>query len=270
MKIVSFNANGLRSRPHQIEGIIKEMNPEIIGIQETKASDEDFPKEYIESLGYNVSFHGQKGHYGIAIMSKPEPISVLKGLPSDDESAQKRFIMAEFPFGKDRIKILNIYFPQGENRNHQTKFPLKEKFFADLQHFLTENAKPDENILLMGDTNVAFEDKDIGIGEENRKRWLRAGKCSFLPEEREWMGNLRAWGLLDSYRLLFPEDSDKYSWFDYRSRGFEDSPKRGLRIDNILITPPLKAHLKGAGIDYQIRSMERPSDHCPIWAEFGV
>ena len=111
-------------------------------------------------------------------------------------------------------------------------------------------------------------DRDIGIGSDNAKRWLRTGKCSFLPEEREWMNRLVGWGLQDCYRSHFPEVDDRFSWFDYRSRGFERDPRRGLRIDLILISEPLRARLRDAGIDYRVRAMERPSDHCPIWAEF--
>jgi exodeoxyribonuclease-3 len=115
--------------------------------------------------------------------------------------------------------------------------------------------------------NVARLDADIGIGADNAKRWLKTGKCSFLPEERDWLQGLMDWGLMDAYRILHPDVEDEYSWFDYRSRGFEREPKRGLRIDLILITEPLRARLKGAGIDYEIRALEKPSDHCPIWIE---
>tara|TARA_B100001013_G_C24439445_1_gene375075 strand:+ start:327 stop:695 length:369 start_codon:yes stop_codon:yes gene_type:complete len=122
----------------------------------------------------------------------------------------------------------------------------------------------------MGDLNISPQDKDIGIGETNRKRWLRTGKCSFLPEEREWLDNLTSWGLLDTFRSLYPDVDDRYSWFDYRSRGFDDQPKRGLRIDQIWATPTLNERLVDAGIDYRIRGMEKPSDHAPIWSSFDV
>jgi exodeoxyribonuclease III len=120
----------------------------------------------------------------------------------------------------------------------------------------------------MGDMNISHQDIDIGIGEENRKRWLRTGKCSFLPEERVWLNDLLNWGLKDTYREHYPESNEFFSWFDYRSGGFEDNPKRGLRIDLILATESLQARCAGAGIDYDIRAMEKPSDHCPIWATF--
>jgi len=119
----------------------------------------------------------------------------------------------------------------------------------------------------MGDMNVAPLDADIGIGDDNARRWLRTGKCSFLPEEREWLQMILDWGLFDAYRLIHPEQQDCYSWFDYRSRGFEREPKRGLRIDLILVSAPLRERLRDAGIDYDIRALERPSDHCPVWVD---
>ena len=122
--------------------------------------------------------------------------------------------------------------------------------------------------LIMGDMNISPTDLDIGIGEENRKRWLRTGKCSFLPEEREWMERLLGWGLVDTYRHANPEKNDQFSWFDYRSKGFDDN--RGLRIDLLLASNPLAERCEETGIDYEIRSMEKPSDHAPVWAKFRV
>jgi exodeoxyribonuclease-3 len=136
--------------------------------------------------------------------------------------------------------------------------------------YLNQACSTDQNLVLMGDFNISPQDIDIGIGEANRLRWLKTGKTSFLPEERAWWQKLMDWGLVDSYRCLYPERNDKFSWFDYRSKGFEDEPKRGLRIDTLLITPALQSHLRQADIAYDIRGMEKPSDHAPVWAEFTV
>jgi len=120
--------------------------------------------------------------------------------------------------------------------------------------------------MVMGDMNIAPRDEDVGIGPENAKRWLRTGKTSFLPEERAWFERLLAWGLTDSYRARYPDTEEAaLSWFDYRSRGFEAEPKRGLRIDQILLSAPLLERLEDAGVDHGLRAMDRPSDHCPIW-----
>ena len=122
-------------------------------------------------------------------------------------------------------------------------------------------------MILMGDMNIAPLDFDIGISEDSVKRWLKNGTCSFLPEEREWYQALLATDLYDTYRALYA-DGQQLSWFDYRSKGFDDEPKRGLRIDHILMTPDLADKLNGAGVSYDLRAMEKPSDHAPIWADF--
>jgi exodeoxyribonuclease-3 len=271
MKIVSFNTNGIRARELQLTALKQRYDPDVIGIQETKAQDADFPLAMVEGLDYRPHFFGQKGHYGVALLSKQEPESVQKGYPFDPEDAQRRLISAVYttPSGQS-LTVINGYFPQGEGRDHPTKFPAKERFYADLMRYLEAHHSPDERLLVMGDVNIAPLDLDIGIGKDNAKRWLRNGKCSFLPEEREWMARLMDWGLHDTFRLHHPDVDDRFSWFDYRSRGFDREPRRGLRIDLILATKPMLACCTAAGIAYDIRGMERPSDHCPIWADFAI
>ncbi len=229
----------------------------------------DFPLEMINGLGYQAHYHGQKTHYGVALLSRREPLQVQKGFPTDDGDAQRRIIIGcyETPKGGS-IGIINGYFPQGESRDHAVKFPAKRKFYADLLSYLEQNHDPSDSLLVIGDMNIAPLDLDIGIGPDNAKRWLKTGKCSFLPEEREWLEKLQGWGLYDTYRTCHPEVDDRFSWFDYRSRGFDREPKRGLRIDLVLATRTLNEHCVDAGIAYDIRSMEKPSDHCPVWAEF--
>lgn len=270
MKLVSFNINGLRARPHQLAALIEKHQPDVIGLQETKVSDDQFPEAEIRALGYHVHYHGQKGHYGVALLSRQEPLELCKGFPNDSEESQRRFIYGTYADAHGNpITVMNGYFPQGESRDHPTKFPAKQRFYADLQELLTGRFAQEQPLIVMGDINISPEDCDIGIGEVNRKRWLKTGKCSFLPEEREWLATLKGWGLVDSFRQLHPQVDDRFSWFDYRSRGFEDEPKRGLRIDVILASRILQARLKDAGIDYDLRAMEKPSDHAPIWLELS-
>lgn len=270
MKIVSFNVNSVRLRLHQLQAVIERHNPDVIGLQETKATDADFPVADIEAMGYHVEYFGQKTHYGVAMMSRMPFERVAKGLPGDDDDAQKRLITGWFKTanGQDLV-VCNGYFPQGEKRDHPVKFPGKEKFYAGLNDWMRSDFKSSDPLAIIGDYNVAPVDVDIGIGPDSTKRWLRDGKASFLPEEREWFETLRGWGLTDTYRSKYPDSSDFYSWFDYRSRGFEREPKRGLRIDHILATSPLADNLIDSGIDYEIRGMEKPSDHCPVWSEFN-
>ncbi|TVP58670.1 MAG: exodeoxyribonuclease III [Halomonadaceae bacterium] len=269
-KVVSFNVNGLRARLHQLQQLIDDYAPDVIGLQETKVHNEEFPLAELQAMGYHVVYHGQKGHYGVAMMTREKPLRVEKGLPDDDEESQKRFIAVELPLGKHTVTVMNGYFPQGESRDHPTKFPAKAAFYRDLQHWLNTTQSPDKPLIVMGDLNISGADADVGIGADNAKRWLRDGKCSFLPEERAWLQQLKDWGLEDSYRRLYEHVDDRFSWFDYRSRGFDREPKRGLRIDLILATAPLIEHLTEAGIAYDIRAMSKPSDHCPVWADFTL
>ena len=271
MRFVSFNVNSVRVRLHQLRAVIDRHQPEVIGIQETKVPDDQFPVDEITELGYHVEFHGQKSHYGVALLSRGKPVNVVKGFSHDDHESQRRFIKCDFSLPDDRLlSVINCYFPQGESRNHKVKFPGKQKFYADLQSYISAVHKPGDLLLLMGDMNVAPVDNDIGIGEQNMKRWLRDGKTSFLPEERGWIQKLLGWGMVDTYRYHHPGVDDRFSWFDYRSRGFEREPKRGLRIDLILTSTAANALSRDAGIDYEIRGMEKPSDHCPIWSELSL
>ena len=267
MKFISFNINGIRARLHQLQAMIDKHQPDVIGLQEIKVDNEKFPLSDIEAMGYKVYFHGQKAHYGVAIMSRQVASDVQYGFPTDDDDAQRRIIMASFdlPNG-EKVRVMNGYFPQGENQAHETKYPAKRKFYQDLMGHLDQHHNPDDNVIVMGDVNISHQDLDIGIGEPNRIRWLKTGKCSFLPEEREWLNTLIDWGFTDSFRALHPNTSDRYSWFDYRSRGFDDN--RGLRIDMIMATPSLHGQLQEADVDYELRGIEKPSDHAPIWAVY--
>ncbi|MGV6989579.1 exodeoxyribonuclease III [Testudinibacter sp. P80/BLE/0925] len=266
MKFVSFNINGLRARPLQLEAIVAKHQPDVIGLQEIKVADEDFPYHLVENLGYHVFHHGQKGHYGVALLCKQQPLAVRRGFPDDTPDAQKRIIMADLAMENGTVTVINGYFPQGESRSHETKFPAKEKFYADLQTYLESHLPAENQVIIMGDMNISPTDLDIGIGEENRKRWLRTGKCSFLPEEREWLQRLLDFGVVDTFRHLNPSADDRFSWFDYRSKGFDDN--RGLRIDLILANTALAQRCIETGIDLEIRAMEKPSDHAPVWASF--
>ncbi len=267
MKIVSFNVNSLRQRLHQLQSVIDKHAPEFIGLQETKVQDHEFPAEAIADMGYQVIYAGQKTHYGVALMSRVACSNSWYGFPDDDEDAQKRFIGGEFDVGGERLLIFNGYFPQGESRDHPVKFPAKQRYYADLTSFLGNYDMTQTRLVIMGDYNIAPGDNDIGIGDDNAKRWLKTGKTSFLPEEREWFEKLSALGLHDGFRLCHADEDNCFSWFDYRSRGFEREPRRGLRIDHLLVSELLRPRVVDAGVDYDIRGMEKPSDHAPAWIE---
>lgn len=271
MKIVSFNVNSIRVRLHQLEAVIARHQPDLIALQETKVADEDFPFAEINSLGYTAAWFGQKTHYGVATLSRQMPVDVRKGFENDLPDAQRRMLATTYALPDGRmLHFVNGYFPQGENRQHPVKFTNKAKFYWQIQEYVRSVLQKETLLVVAGDMNVAPEDLDIGIGEDNARRWLTGGKCSFLPEERDWLQGLKQQGLVDCVRGIHPDRADLYSWFDYRSRGFERNPQRGLRIDLILSTPELAEQCVDAGIDYDIRAMPRPSDHAPVWAEFSL
>src|SRR5690606_10108552 len=133
MKVVSFNINGLRARPHQLQELVSKHSPDVIGLQETKVDDPAFPLVSVQALGYDVHFPGQKGQYGVALLTREEPLWVRKGLPNDGEEAQCRMISAALPCADGSpLVVFNGYFPQGESRAHPIKFPAKTRFYADL------------------------------------------------------------------------------------------------------------------------------------------
>jgi len=271
MKIVSFNINGIRARLHQLKVLVDKHQPDVIGLQEIKVHDDAFPLEEVQAAapGYQVHHFGQKAHYGVALLTRTPATQVTMGFPGDDDSTQRRMIMVTVtaPSGEP-VTVLNGYFPQGEKREHPVKFPAKEKFYADLIDYLKSYHQPQQNLVVIGDMNISPTDLDIGIGEANAKRWLKTGKCSFLPEERDWMGSLLSWGLEDTFRMVHPQCDERFSWFDYRSRGFDDN--RGLRIDLILASPPMAARVCDSDIDYDLRAMDKPSDHAPVWTTFDI
>lgn len=268
MKVITFNINGLRARIHQLTEITQHLQPDLLCLQEIKVSDEQFPLSAVTELGYECVHHGQKGHYGVATLARRSINLVCKGFPDEALDHQRRMLITTHPLANGQtLTLLNGYFPQGENRKHPIKFPLKVLFYARLQAWLKHHADPTQPLLVVGDFNIAPQDSDIGIGLMNQKRWLQSGKCAFLPEERAWYQALLNWGLADLYQQQAHKQVSPYSWFDYRSRGFEDTPKRGLRIDHILATAPLQQRCRAAAIDLQMRSMEKPSDHAPVWVE---
>lgn len=272
MRIISFNINGIRARLHQLEALTARWQPDILCLQETKVHDDQFPRAAIEALGYDVVHNGQKGHYGVATLVRGHAVTELaRRFPAESTDAQTRLLITSHALASGQpLTVINGYFPQGENRAHPVKFPMKVDFYANLRQWLQDNRTPEDPLVVLGDFNVAPEDTDIGIREVNRKRWLSAGKCAFLPEERGWLKDIQAWGLQDSFRLHYPQTDDRFSWFDYRSRAFDDTPKRGLRIDYLLVTRPLAESCRGAGIDYDTRAMEKPSDHAPTWADYDI
>ncbi len=262
IRFVSFNINGIRAHFHQLEAIINKLNPDIIGLQETRINDDIFPVDKINFYNYNSYFYGQKQYSGVAFLCRHPPLTIKKGLNPPD--GEKRVIIIDISTPIGILTVINCYSPQGENRNKNFKF--KKFFYENLLKYLMTYVNKNSLLLIMGDMNISPTDLDIGIGESNKKKWLRDGKCSFLPEERKWINDLlnnKKNKLIDIYRKLNPNNR-LYTWFDYRTPGLYS----GLRIDLLLPSLSFSNLCVDSGIDYSIRSMNKPSDHVPIWADF--
>lgn len=266
IRIICFNINGLRARPHQLQALKEKYDPDVIALQEIKVSDEDFPEQIPTELGFNYYNYGQKGFHGVAIFSKQAPINIIKGLEGAEDEAQKRYIQCDYSTNAGPLSICNSYFPQGENRKHPDKFPYKDRYYKRItNHIKNLNT----NVVLTGDFNIAPDRNDIGMNEDGIKRWLSQGHTAFLPEEIEWYKKLTDLGLVDIWRERNP-DSTKCSWFDYRSRGFDQDPKRGLRIDHFLLSKNVQEKYMNSEIDHELRAMEKPSDHCPVVLDLDI
>jgi len=266
IRIIWFNINGLRARPHQLKALKEKYDPDIIALQEIKVSDKDFPEQIPTELGFNYYNYGQKGFHGVAIFSKQPPITVIKGLDGGEDESQKRYIQCDYDTNAGIVSVCNSYFPQGENRKHPDKFPYKDRYYKRItKHIESLNT----NIVLTGDFNIAPNRNDIGMNEDGIKRWLSQGHTAFLPEEIEWYKKLTDLGLADIWREKNP-NSTKCSWFDYRSRGFDQDPKRGLRIDHFLLSKDVQEKYINSEIDHELRAMEKPSDHCPVVLDLDI
>lgn len=267
MKIVSFNINGIRAHFHQLYEIVKKYDPDIIGLQETKVENSLFPKDGFDHK-YHIYLNGRKSYHGVALFSKKKLFDINIRFFKENSNEEHRVISANIFFQETEIQIINIYCPQGENRNNKIKFNKKKNFYKNLIKYVQKKIFENKNIILMGDMNISPEDQDIGIDPYHQNRWINLGKCGFLPEERIWMKKLKSFGLIDTYTKRNFFKKNKFSWFDYRSNGFLN--KVGLRIDFILVSKKLFDSCRSSGIDYSIRSMKRPSDHAPIWAFFEI
>ena len=172
VKIVSFNVNGIRARLHQLKMLDDVHSPDVVAIQECKVVDADFPYDAVRDAGYPfIETFGQKGHYGVTLLSKTAPSNTLFGVPWREEDQQRRLICADYTVNGLTFRVLNGYFPQGDSRDHPTKFPCKSEFYEDLLKMLEDSHSPEENLLVVGDMNVAAQDIDIGIGDGTATVW---------------------------------------------------------------------------------------------------
>ncbi len=257
LRVASWNVNSLKVRlPHLLRWLEKE-RPHLVGLQETKTVDENFPVEALREAGYRALFSGQKSYNGVALLSRldVEPSEVTTDLPGLDDP-QRRVVGAAF----GDLHLLNLYVPNGSEMGSE-KYAYKLRWLEVLRDHLRERLERRPRLVVMGDFNIAPDDRDV----HDPEAW--AGSVLVSEPEREALRALEALGLQDTFRL-FDQEPALYSWWDYRQGAFRRN--LGLRIDLILASPALAERCVRAWIDREPRRWERPSDHAPVLAEFNT
>ncbi len=255
MKLATWNVNSLAVRLPQVLDWLQQHPVDVLVLQETKLSDDKFPAAELEAAGYRVAFHGQKTYNGVALLSRGEAAAqVQKNIPGlDDEQAR---VIAGTVGG---LRVIGAYFPNGQAPDSD-KFQYKMRWLQALQDWLREQLDAHPRLVLMGDFNIAPEDRDV----YDPVAW--AGQIHCTPEERAHFRALVALGLVDAFRL-FEQPPKSWSWWDYRNLAFRKN--QGLRIDHILVSQALRSRVQTCVIDKLPRKNERPSDHAPVVVELG-
>jgi exodeoxyribonuclease-3 len=255
MRIISWNINSLRRRQERFVNWLASTQPDIVCLQETKCTDEQFPVLDLKAAGYHSAFHGQKSYNGVAIVSKSEPGELRAALCDEEEDPQARVIAATI----GGVRIYSIYAPNGQAVGSPA-YDYKMRWYERLRNCL-QREKRDQPLIVSGDFNVAPKDEDV----YDPDLWRGAIMCS--DGERKAFEELRGIGLVDTLRLHHPEPG-LFSWWDYRMLSFPKN--RGLRIDAILASKSLAPQCTDAGIEREMRKGKEPSDHAPVWAEFQL
>lgn len=250
MKVATWNVNSIRVRIDRLLRFLERHSPDVVCLQETKVVDETFPRETLEGLGYHVETYGQKTYNGVALLSRHQLEDVVKGFPDGVEDPQCRAISATV----QGIRLVNLYVPNG-SRVGSEKFEYKLRWLQRLADWLESSTSPDTPLALLGDFNIAPDDRDVYAPDEWR------GKVLFHPDEHKALEVLKIWGLTDAFRLHH-EEGGHYSWWDFRGGMFWKG--KGLRIDLILITRPLIERCSEVEIDAWERKGKQPSDHAPV------
>ncbi len=253
MKIASWNVNSLNVRLEHVLQWLESAQPDVLALQETKMTDEVFPKDAIESAGYHVVFSGQKTYNGVAIIAKHQPEDVITDVPGLDDP-QRRILAATV----NDVRIIDLYVVNGSAPGTE-KFTYKLNWLDKVTQFIEQQKTEYEDVVVLGDFNIAPDDRDV----HDPEKWYEKILCT--TDERNALNRILDLGFQDSFRLLH-EDSGLFSWWDYRMNGFVRG--LGLRIDLILCSDEMSEALVAAYIDVEPRGWERPSDHTPVIAEF--
>jgi exodeoxyribonuclease III len=252
LKIATFNINGIRSRIDALLKWLERESPDIVCLQELKATDAQFPAEAIRNAGYGALWHGQASWNGVAILAKgSEPVLSRRGLPGDPDDTHSRYIEAAV----NGLLIGCLYLPNG-NPQPGPKFDYKLKWFGRLHAHAEKLLKSGHPVVLAGDYNVIPTDEDI----YNTRSWLK--DALLQPESRAAYEKLLAQGWTDAIRKRFP-DERIYTFWDYFRQHWQTNS--GLRIDHLLLSKDLASKLEDAGVDKWVRGEPHASDHAPTW-----
>lgn len=255
MKIATFNANSIRSRLPILLQWLEDHQPDVLGIQETKAQDLDFPKEAIEAAGYHVVFKGEKSYNGVALICKSEPQDVRFGFDDGGPADETRLIRAVV----DGVAVVNTYVPQGRAIDN-IMYQYKLNWYARLRKLFEAEYSADQPLAWIGDINIAVESLDVSNPQAKKK-----DPCFHVDAHDAFLETC-SFGFEDVFRKHHPGE-ELYSFFDYRVK---DAVQRniGWRIDYVLATPPLAEKSVDCFIDVEPRLKEKPSDHTFMMAEF--
>lgn len=249
MKLATWNVNSLAVRLPQLLDWLAANQPDTVVLQETKLTDDKFPAAEIEAAGWQVRFFGQKTYNGVALLSRTPAADLVLNIPGHDDPSA-RVIAGTV----DGMRVVGAYFPNGQAPDSE-KFVYKMKWLGALREWLRAELAAHPQLVLMGDFNIAPEDRDV----HDPVAW--AGQIHCTPEERAHFQGLCGLGLVDAFRL-FEQPPKSWSWWDYRNLAFRKN--QGLRIDHILVSEALKPRVSACTIDKAPRKNERPSDHAPV------
>jgi len=254
VRIATWNVNSLRARLPRVLEFLERQSPDIVCLQETKVVDELFPREALEDAGYTVAFHGQKTYNGVAILAKGRIEDVQAGIPGTSHP-EARVLAATV----GDLLLLDLYVVNGQEVGCE-KYAYKLAWLRDVAAYIRDRFPMDEKVIVTGDFNITFDDRDVYDPDGWREKIL----CS--TPEREALAHLMAPGLRDALRK-HTEDAGVYTWWDFRTKGFQRG--NGLRIDHFLLSPPAYELCTGVEVDLAARDGEKPSDHAPVIATFG-
>lgn len=255
MKLATWNVNSLKVRLPQVIDWLQTNQPDMLCLQETKLTDENFPAAEIAAIGYESVFIGQKTYNGVAILSKQKGNDIITAIPGFEDE-QKRVVAATY----GDVRVISVYVPNGDTVESE-KYQYKLRWLPALTGWLQQELKDYKKLAILGDFNIAPEDRDV----YDPPLWHGKVLCS--QPERAAFGDLLQLGLTDSFRL-FEQAEKSYTWWDYRMMAFRLN--RGLRIDHILLSDALASVCTSCAVDKTVRKLERPSDHAPVVAELSA